>query len=144
VIDSAGWRLPVIFNHDSDVWLPFVVVVVDLNVSDVNVGPQLPFSRLSRQAQLPLASAVQQDSRPNQKQGEHGNRASEYHQPPVGRRLLLAIFGVLDAFFCGLRYLDEERRALAAVWLAIAILCGVAGMGLWWATGFRETWGWPV
>jgi len=65
----------------------------------------------------------------------------------VGRRFLMAILGLLSSFFCGLRgwqHLDHKRRFRGAAWLFVGILLGLGGMGLWWATGFRETWGWPI
>lgn len=93
---------------------------------------------------LLLTGAVQQDGRTNKQKSEQGDSARKYHQPPVGRRLILAVIGLLGCFICGLRYSYEERRGLAAVWLACAILLGSIGMGLWWMTGFRETWNWPI
>jgi hypothetical protein len=102
---------------------------------------------ISIQAQLSFARAVEQASRANESGGEEGNGPGKYHQPPVGRRLLLALLSLLGAFLLGLRgwqYFDDNRRALSTAWFCAGLLLALFGMGLWWATGFQATWSWPI
>lgn len=91
-----------------------------------------------------LSGPPQQHSSYDKGDGSGGNSPREYHQPPIGRRLLLAALGLLGCFLCALKYANNKGRIYRAAWLAAALTCGLLGMGLWWATGFRETWGWPI
>ena len=83
----------------------------------------------------------------SQHQGEERDSPGKDHKQPVGRRFFLALLSLLGTFFCSLRgweHLYNERRIIGAAWLSGAVLLGLFGMSLWWATGFRSTWGWIV
>jgi hypothetical protein len=71
--------------------------------------------------------------------------ASKEHQPPIGRRFLVALASLLLTLSIsswGWKNFDHQRRLLGAAAIGSGLLLGCAGLGLWWATGFPSTWGW--
>jgi hypothetical protein len=70
-----------------------------------------------------------------------------YH-PPIGRRLVILIFGVLGGFLCciaGIQQFDRNRRMIGVALVAFGLGGCAVGLGLWWATfSFSDTWGWFV
>jgi hypothetical protein len=74
--------------------------------------------------------------------------AIEPNYPPIGRRLVILIFGVLGGFLCclaGIQQFDRNRRMIGVALVAFGLGGCAVGLGLWWATfSFSDTWGWFV
>lgn len=73
------------------------------------------------------------------------NGSSEPNEPPIGRRLTLAVCLFLGGFFWSFRYredFDYSRRLLSAENLFGLFVTGL-GLFVWWGTfAFPCTWGW--
>ena len=65
-------------------------------------------------------------------------------EPPIIRRLFIAIVGLLLCFL-GCSYgLDYEGMFKRAAIVGGGIIAGFVGMALWWAIQFPATWEWPL
>jgi hypothetical protein len=66
----------------------------------------------------------------------------------IVRRFVLALFGLSITFLFTFLYCHwaidghGKRRIYGFVLWGLGILCGFAGMGLWFVTGFNWSWGW--
>ncbi len=67
------------------------------------------------------------------------------YQPPFGRRLFLCLFGLIGGFFL-CTWGDRQRDVGRRLWGNIAYYCGLllaaSGLGLYFITYFRWSWGW--
>jgi hypothetical protein len=69
------------------------------------------------------------------------------NHPPLVRRLLLAIFGLLGCYFwtwCACMSFNNKRDLRGATFVGAALLTGWSGAALFLLTAYRWTWGWPL
>src|SRR5258708_25548562 len=93
-------RLAGIFDRNNGLWNGRFQVG-DFSARRENVGPQLALGSSFGVPELLFASAIEQNSRPNQHESKQRYSPGEDHQPPVGRRLFTAVAGLLRfLLFC--------------------------------------------
>ncbi len=80
--------------------------------------------------------------------GGDGYSPSQFHEPPVGRRFILALLGVLGGLLLssfGWKSLDDKRMFLCAAYFITPILSATGGLCLWLATfDYRSIWEWGL
>ena len=67
------------------------------------------------------------------------------NHPPVGRRLILSSILFIGGFLISLRgWLDTDydRRLISSLYAVSGLILSAIGLLLWWAIGFRSSWGW--
>ena len=106
-----------------------------------DIRPQLLSGGSSTDSYLYKATYKQQNRTDAKNSGEPNH-------PPIGRRLVILIFGVLGGFLCclaGIQQFDRNRRMIGVALVAFGLGGCAVGLGLWWATfSFSDTWGWFV
>jgi hypothetical protein len=113
-------------------------------VLNKNISSQLPFGGILGVAHE-LSGGVRQNASIRDQASGHerqGHRGPS--EPPIIRRLFIAIVGLLLCFL-GCSYgLDYEGMFKRAAIVGGGIIAGFVGMALWWAIQFPATWEWPL
>lgn len=128
---------------------PIGLVIYSSNASSVygHISPQLPLGMFTAIAGQLTRSEEQSDGGGRQKYSEHRQDARENDEPPFGRRMLLAVCSILSCLglsIVGWKRFYDQRRVSGAALIGAGCVIGLSGVGLFWSTGFRSTWGWWI
>ena len=108
----------------------------------MHVCSKLSFSRFFSSIDKIISGFTEKARIGDQSSSYQYEATGQIHQPPFVSRMICAILGSLACFFlCG--YGSDYKGTLkGAAFIVLGLLCGVVGVGLWWAVQFRSTWGW--
>jgi hypothetical protein len=94
--------------------------------------------------QLSTRSADHNDKDKGLNESANDSRARENDHPPIGRRLITMIGGIGGGILLALNGPDDDRTLLRAACIGGGCILIGGGLGLWWATLFPASWGWPL
>lgn len=105
-----------------------------------NISTQLFLSGCFGGGNLPNQTDELQNS-------DERQNAGEFHQPPVGRRLVIAVIGYLGGFLLtlrGFRSCSRGHNPSGHCLIGAGILSATVGVALWFALGFSASWHWLI